>query len=339
MKIYRSLDDLQKITQVKDADKIILVTSAALKRKLSWATKEIESLIPQKIKIVIIPDGEKAKNWDVLGRLLTKFFQLQLTQKSLVIVLGGGTASDLAGFACSIYKRGGISCINIPTTFLAQVDASMGGKTAVDFGGYKNSVGSFYNPLAVFIATDFLKSLNEEQFVDGLAEIIKAGFIKDPIILDLLESCDAGKLRENDRLLEIIILRAIAVKKYFVDKDFKDNNIRHFLNFGHTIGQALELKYNISHGRSVLLGMVKEFLVTEMLGVKNSQARARLGRLLVHLGISLNSKNFIADRKSIFHDKKVSGKEINLPVVGRAGKARLIKVNLNKLMVAIKKCN
>ncbi len=339
MKIYRSLSALRKVQQLKKADKIILVTSAILRKKLSSAIVDIKVATTLGLKIVTIPDGEKAKNWDALRKLLSRFVKIKLTKKNLVIVLGGGSASDLVGFACSIYERGVVPYINIPTTFLAQVDASMGGKTAIDFEGYKNLIGSFYDPLAVFILTDFLGSLNEEQFVEGLAEIIKAGFIRDPKILDILESCDVTKLRANHRLLEELILKAIAVKAYYVEKDHRDKNVRQFLNFGHTIGQAIELKYGISHGRAVLLGMLKEFQATELLGMKNLRAGIRFCRLLVHLGVNLNPQNFVVDRQSIFHDKKVFGKKIILPVVRKAGKAKLLKVRLDDLMVAIKKCN
>ena len=339
MIIYRSLKMLKKVSKAKKADKVVLVTSAFLARKLSWAIKETKQLALPGFKVVLIPNGEKAKDWDVLRGLLAKFAKFRLTKRSLVIALGGGSVSDLVGFACSIYKRAAILYINIPTTLLAQVDASIGGKTAIDFEGYKNLVGSFYEPVAVFLVAGFLKSLSEEQFLDGMAEIIKAGLIKDPVILDVLDSCGMTELRKRPLLLEKLILRAIAVKEYFVKKDPKDNGARQALNVGHTIGHALELKYELSHGRAVLLGMMQELLLVEQLGIKTSEAGHRLSKTLRCLGINLDHHQFVVDRRSILHDKKIVGKEIILPVVERVGKARLVEVRLDKLMAAIKKCN
>ena len=278
-----------------------------------------------------------AKEWDALEELLLVFTRLQLTKKSIVIALGGGSVSDSVGLACSLYKRG-VPHINMPTTLLSQVDASIGGKTAVNFGGFKNLLGAFYEPIAVFIIRDFLKSLHANQLMDGLAEIIKAGFIKDPVILDILEAYGMGALT-NPIILDTLILRAIAVKLHFVDRDPKDKGVRQALNLGHTIGHALELKYRLSHGESVLLGMMKEFQIAEMLGTDNLDVRGRLESLLGRLGIGLKLKRFVVDERYILQDKKLSGKEIDLPIVERAGRVRLIKIRSDRLMAAIKKCN
>lgn len=338
MNIYPTLRMLKEISEARQTDKVVLVTSAKLKKKISWAIREMEHLALPHLKIVLIPDGEKAKDWDVLKKLLVRFTKLRLTKKSLVIALGGGSVSDLVGLACSIYKRGAVSYINIPTTLLAQVDASIGGKTAIDFEGYKNLIGSFYDPISIFIISGFLASLSEEQFIDGLAEIIKAGLIKDPVILDILESCSITGLRKNPSLLGKLVIRAIAVKEYFVSKDPKDNDIRQALNFGHTFAHALELKHGLSHGRAVLWGMFLELKAVEPIGII-LEARIRLIRILEHLGINLNSQKFIVDRRSVLYDKKIFGEEISLPVIIRAGEVKLVKIRLDKLMVAIKKCN
>ena len=339
MKIYYSLKALETVLRARKPDKVVLVTSAFLRRKLGWAVKEVRRLTSLKIEIVEIPDGEEAKNWDNLGKLLVKFVIIGLTKRSLVIAFGGGSVSDLAGLACSIYKRGAVSHINVPTTLLAQVDASIGGKTAIDFEGHKNLVGTFRNPSAIFLSVGFLESLSEEQFFDGLAEIIKAGLINDPEILDILDSCDLLALRKNSRLLVKLVVKAVAVKQYFVGKDLEDNGVRQALNVGHTIGHALELRYKLSHGRAVLLGMVKELMVAKLLGIETLVVRKRLGEVLSHFGIVFDHRQFIVDQESIFHDKKVGGEKIVLPVVVKVGKVKLLTVRLDELMVAIKNCN
>lgn len=335
MLICRSLRRLKEIVKKRKADRVVLVTSVKLKKKVGWAVEKMERLALPGMKIITIPDGEKAKDWDILKKLLARFARLQLTKKSIVIALGGGTVSDLVGFACSIYKRAAVSYVNIPTTLLAQVDASIGGKTAIDFGGYKNLIGSFYNPIATFLVAGFLESLGGEQFLDGLAEIIKAGLIKDVAILDVLESGSADELRENSLLLGKLILRAIAVKEYFVRKDPKDNGVRQALNLGHTIGHALELKYNLSHGRAVLLGTKMEFQALAQLGMNTSSAMARLNRISERLGIDLDTRQFVVDRRFLLQDKKIAGQKIALPVVRKPGRVRLTTIKLGKLMVAI----
>lgn len=337
MRIYRSLSILKEVPQVKKADKVVLVTSASLKRRFDWETKDIEKQALPRFKIVTVRDGEKAKDWDVLKKLLVRFTKLKLTKRSVVIAFGGGSVSDLVGFACSIYKRGAISYINVPTTLLAQVDASIGGKTAIDFLGIKNLLGSFYEPVAVFIISDFLKSLSEEQFIDGLAEIIKVGFIRSTWMLDFLESQDIAELRKKPHLLEEIIFMATDVKRRLVRIDPKDKRERQALNVGHTAGHAYELDYGLSHGRAVLLGMMYEFKLAKLLRIKVAPSMLRFCKLMERLGINLPSKPIKI--RSVMHDKKISGKEIIFPVVSTPGDCELVKIRLDKFMAAVKKCN
>lgn len=339
MRIYRSLKMLKEIPKVRKADKVVLITSAKLKRKLGWAIKEIEELILPSFEVVIIPDGEKAKTWDVLEKLLARFVKLRLTKKSIAVAFGGGSVSDLVGLACSIYKGEAVSYINIPTTLLSQVDASIGGKTAVDFKGHKNLIRAFYNPIAIFRIDGFLKSLSKEQFVDGLAEIIKAGLIKDPVIFDTLDFYGMTRLRKAPILLGRLILRAITVKEYFVSQDPKDLGVRHALNSGHTFAHSLELKYGLSHGMAVLIGMLLELRAFEQMGINTLEARVRLSGVLKCLGISLDLCRFKINRRDIAHDKKISGKEIVMPIVRKVGCVKLVKISLDKLMVAIENCN
>lgn len=339
MTTYRSLITLEKIFYSGKWYEVVLITSGTLKKKLAWAIKEIKELSLPNLRIITVPDGEKAKEWEPLRKLLVKFTKCRLNERSLVVALGGGSISDLVGFACSVYGRGSISYINIPTTLLAQVDASIGGKTAINFEGYKNLIGSFHKPIAVFLIAKFFGSLSEGHFVDGLAEITKAGTIRDPEILNILDSCTIAGLRNDPFLLDELIQRATAVKEHFVGKDYKDNGSRKILNLGHTIGHALELKYGLSHGMSVLHGMMQELEAVEHLGVKTIGVRDRLARTLENLGINLDVWRFTVDLGSPIFDKKVSGEKIILPVVEEVGKARLIKVGLKELMAAIRKCN
>jgi 3-dehydroquinate synthase len=301
------------------------VTSKKLAKKLNWAIKEIR--IP-KSQIILIPDGEKAKNWKELEILLKKFNKLKLDRKSVVIALGGGTVGDITGFAASIYLRG-IKYVQIPTSLLAQVDSAHGGKTGINFLGYKNQIGSFYLPIVTVIDARFLKSLSREQIIDGLGEIIKAGLIKDRSILFLLKKHTISTLVGSSDLLKII-KKTIAVKNYFIKNDFKDSGLRQILNVGHTFGHAIELKYKISHGLAVLTGIIKELEFTESQGFTSPLVRRNLLDLLSHLNIKINTK-LRADWKTIGHDKKIVGDTIAFPVIEKEGKARILKLKMSML--------
>lgn len=333
--IYYSLDEIAGIIRKLGSDKVILITSRPLLKKLRWAVDKIKQLSPAEVELILIPDGEKAKDWNGLQKLLAKFFSLKLGKRSVVLALGGGTVSDLAGLACSLCHRG-ITNINIPTTLLAQIDASTGGKTAINFNGYKNSVGTFYNPAAVIIDIRFSESVEDELFVEGLAEIIKYGLILDKKILSILARESFAALRRK-KILKDLILRSLAVKKYFAKKDPKDRGIRHALNFGHTIGHALELKYKLRHGKAVLLGMLRELMICESLKITKPKVRKRLMGILNHLGIVLDPKKYEISIAAVSGDKKISGAEIDLPVIKKPGKVKLARIKLSIFIAAAKK--
>jgi 3-dehydroquinate synthase len=336
---YRSLTMLREIPRVEKADKVVLVTSAKLEGILDWAVKEIKQLALPGLEIIIIPDGEKAKNWNVLQKLLARFVKLGLTKKSVALAFGGGSVSDLVGFACANYKGKAVSYINIPTTLLAQVDASIGGKTAINFAGHKNLLRAFYDPVAIIRVEGFLLSLDRAQLIGGLAEIIKYGLISDSVILDMVECHTVAEFSKEEQALEWLIQRSVTSKGYFVSEDPEDAGIRQALNLGHTLGHPLEIKYGLSHGSAVLCGILLEFQALEQMGINISKAKVRFAQVLDCLGIKLDVRRFTINQQDLEQDKKISGKQIVLPVVTKVGRVRLMKVSLNKLMVAIRKCN
>ncbi|OGN33911.1 MAG: hypothetical protein A3I39_01465 [Candidatus Yanofskybacteria bacterium RIFCSPLOWO2_02_FULL_47_9b] len=177
-------------------------------------------------------------------------------------------------------------------------------------------------------------SLSSEQVVDGLGEILKAGLIKDPSILSLLKKEKISTLIKSKHL-ESLIKKAIQVKAYYIDQDFKDTGVRQILNFGHTIGHALELKYKISHGRAVLIGMLQELKLAETLGKTLPIIRRDLISLIENLGIKIDRK-LTPDVKTLLHDKKLAGKYIALPIIMRPGKAKLLKLNFKEVVKALK---
>ena len=201
--------------------------------------------------VITLPQGEATKNLDSFRTLLGTMADREFTRTDCVLALGGGVMGDLAGFAAASYMRG-VDFYNVPTTLLAQVDSSIGGKVAVDLMGYKNLVGAFYPPKAVLIDPDVLDTLDERQFACGVAEAVKTALIRDGALFELIEKNDP---REK---IDEIIAASLGVKKAVVEADEKEGGLRKILNFGHTLAHALkkESAFGLLHGECVALGMI-----------------------------------------------------------------------------------
>lgn len=217
--------------------------------------------------LICIPPGEEYKNLQTCAHIWSELTCLQADRQTVLYNLGGGVIGDMGGFAASCYKRG-IRFANIPTTLLAMVDASVGGKTGIDFEGYKNQVGTFNEPGAVFIYPVFLKTLPERELHSGFAEVIKHYLIADKEAFTLLSS----PIRLADADWEPIIRKNIGIKQSFVERDPKDSGLRKALNFGHTIGHAVESYFlqtpdkKLLHGEAVATGMIAESFISKQLG-------------------------------------------------------------------------
>lgn len=319
-----SLKELNPFLKKAKPSKILIVTSRALIKKLDWAIQKISHS-----NITTLPDGEYAKEWKQIEILLIYFNKIRLDRKSIVIALGGGAIGDVVGFASAIYLRG-VRYIQVPTTLLAQVDSAYGGKTGINFNGYKNQVGVFNNPIAIVVDIRFLNSLSNDQLIDGLGEIIKAGLIKDPSILSLLRK-EGVRIFQKKRALALLVKKSIAVKQYYILKDPNEIYLRQILNAGHTIGHAIELKYNISHGRAVIHGLLKELDIGELLGITAPLVRENLVALLNELNIKIE-KNIKIDWKSLCYDKKISSNMIVFPAINQEGKTKLLIIKLKKFI-------
>lgn len=202
--------------------------------------------------IITLPQGEKSKNFDEFRHILSKMLEEEFTRTDCVVAVGGGVVGDISGFAAACYMRG-IDFYNIPTTLLSQVDSSIGGKTAIDFGGIKNSVGAFYQPKKVIMDTEVLKTLSRRQLMSGLAEAIKMAVTCDEQLFSLIENS-----KDIYADLQNILEAAVMIKKNVVEKDPKESGLRRVLNFGHTLGHAIEASENgrLLHGECVALGML-----------------------------------------------------------------------------------
>ncbi|MEG0456558.1 MAG: 3-dehydroquinate synthase [Oscillospiraceae bacterium] len=275
----------------------------------------------KKIFTFVTPSGESAKSLKVYEEICMFMTDNCFTRDDIIIALGGGVIGDLSGFVASTFMRG-IDFYSIPTTTLSQIDSSIGGKVAVNLGKYKNIIGSFHHPKAVFIDEETLKTLPSRHFHNGLVEAVKAGMIYDDTILSLFEKND---LNTN---LEDIIYRSLLVKKDVVEKDETEQNLRKILNFGHTLGHGIESYYNLSdvlHGEAVAIGMIAF--------TQNIELKSRLINILK----SLNLKTEIDyDKNKVYNimtkDKKSKGDYTAVIVVKTAGKAEIQDVLTSSLI-------
>lgn len=295
-----------------------------------WISKFDDFLNANGIKKVVIPAGENNKKIESVAKIWEFLSKNGADRKSLLINIGGGMLTDLAGFAATTFKRG-IDFLNVPTTLLSQVDASVGGKTGINFGGFKNEIGTFQEPVAVIINTDFLKTIDRENFISGFAEMIKHGLIYSPEHLAELEKFDLENIDYD--LLQEIISHSVKVKEYFVANDPTENNIRKALNFGHTIGHAFESyaweqNRPIQHGYAVAYGMIAELY----LSVKKcnfplhdfEQLTKWLIKLYGKFPVSENDFNPLFELMT--HDKKNEAGRINFTLISEIGK---IEINQN----------
>ena len=275
----------------------------------------------------VFPHGEQNKNMEQLNNLLRYCTQAQLTRTDLIIALGGGVTGDLAGFAAAIYLRG-IDYIQLPTTFLAAIDSSVGGKTAVDLPEGKNLVGAFWQPLAVICDIDTLDTLSEKVFADGTAEAVKYGILADA---DLFKLLAAGNFRQN---LQQIIRRSVEIKAEFVRADERDSGCRQQLNLGHTIGHAIEQcsGYSITHGHAVAIGMAVIARCAAVAGFCSSQTAATIKEALIDNNLPLECPYYLKCLLNIMYsDKKRRGSLINLVIPQNIGKCRLLELSVDKL--------
>jgi 3-dehydroquinate synthase len=275
---------------------------------------------------VLVPDGEEHKDLKSLVSIYDRLIADRFDRKSCILALGGGVVGDLAGFAAATYLRG-IPYIQVPTTLLAQVDSSVGGKTGVNHQDGKNLIGAFYQPRAVLIDVNVLQSLPRRELVAGLAEIIKYGIIEDPALFTLLEQ-KMDKVTGLDReLLVQIIATSCAIKARIVEKDEHEDDYRTVLNFGHTIGHALEAvteyrKY--LHGEAVGIGMVQAAAISAQRGFCDQRSHERIRKLIRKAGLPLELPAQVS-RQSLIQsmevDKKSAGGKIKFVMCAGIGRS------------------
>ena len=265
-----------------------------------------------------IEGGECAKTFKQYEKLLKELLRKKVTKDDYLIAFGGGSISDLVGYVASTYKRG-ISFITIPTTVLSMVDASIGGKNSINLGKVKNAVGTIYPPVKVLIGLDALETLEKREFNNGLFEAIKTGMILDAEIYELLKN-------KSLDLYKIIKLCLIS-KKNIVEQDEYDQNIRNILNFGHTFGHAIELKYGLKHGEAVAVGMLMALRLGIKLGVTEEKALDVIENILKLYGLPTTYYDYKDYLEDILYDKKNLAGVINFIFVTKLGECMIYKID------------
>ena len=301
--------------------KVIIVTDDGVPRKYAEAV----AAGCCDFKIYTVNAGEGSKSFSTMEKLLEAMVEFGMTRSDCAVAVGGGVVGDLTGFAASSYMRG-IDFYNIPTTLLAQVDSSIGGKTAINLAGVKNAVGAFYQPKAVLIDTDVLKSLPKRHVAAGLAEAVKMSLTSDEELFRFFENEEI-----NDENIQSIIVRALEIKKRVVEADEKEADLRRILNFGHTLGHGIESVTGLGglyHGECVALGM---------LPFCSPAVRDRLTRVLVKLGLPTELHGEL-DRaiELAVHDKKCDGDTVAEIFVDEVGSCRIRKLTIEEFKKLVK---
>jgi 3-dehydroquinate synthase len=297
---------------LRDRSRVAVIQSAAMKSLIAPVVHAQAQVVT-----IEVPDGEAGKSAQVAQYIWSQLAEHGFTRGDLIVAIGGGTITDVAGFAAATMLRG-IDWVAVPTTMAGMVDASVGGKTGINSPFGKNLIGAFHSPVAVLIDHNWLSTLSDRDFAAGLAEVVKCGFISDAQILSLVEGRSITEIRrDNQRVIELIE-RSVQVKASVVSQDFKESHLREILNYGHTFGHAIERisDYSIRHGEAVAIGMIYVAELAHSRGLIDgdllAQHRAILSslNLPVALGEIAGSRNWDALRAAMALDKKSRGDEI-----------------------------
>ena len=311
---------------LKLGQRCAVVTDSNVGRHFAKAALKSLSVSGFEPVLVTIPAGEKSKCIAVMEKCYDRLAAHRLERKSFIVALGGGVVGDLAGFVAATYLRG-IQLVQVPTTLLAQVDSSVGGKTGLNLPAGKNLVGAFYQPSLVLCDLDALKSLPKREYLSGLAEIIKYGVIYDDVLFAQLERNLPRLLQRDEATLRTVIARCCEIKAEVVGQDETESGLRAILNFGHTIGHAIENSSGYGkylHGEAIAIGqVVAAKLSHEILGLPSGEVE-RITKIFIRTGLPVKIKLNAAQRKKLFAamklDKKVSAGEIKFVLAQKIGK-------------------
>ncbi len=304
--------------------KAVIITDTTVKDLYGDALSQGLTNAGFKVTTLEVPAGEEQKSLETAGRLYHELTSAHAERTTPILALGGGVIGDLAGFVAATYMRG-VPLIQIPTTLLGQVDSSIGGKVAVDHGQLKNTIGVFYQPGLVISDIDTLKTLPATELANGLAEVIKSAAIRNKIFFSYLES-SLGRIKPLDvAVLEEIVFQTARIKAEIVEKDEKDLGLRSILNYGHTIGHAIESAsdFQLQHGKAVAIGMTAAARISNRMSILDENEVVRLKNIIEKAGLPTEMPNLkIEDIFSAMkHDKKVLQDKVRFVLLKSIGNA------------------
>jgi 3-dehydroquinate synthase len=321
----RLIDNVGDLLELREGARAVVVTNAVVAAHYATPLKKSLRARGVHVDVVLLPDGEAHKNFATLDDLLTRLLDLRVERSTLVIALDGGVIGDIAGFAAAIYQRG-IPFIQIPTTLLAQVDSSVGGKTGVNHPRGKNMIGAFWQPQAVVIDTDCLATLPERELRAGIAEVIKYGAIRDIEFFAWIEQNVRALMAKDAAALAHAIRRSCEIKAEIVAADERETGERALLNFGHTFGHAIEAAQGYGawlHGEAVAAGMVCAARLSERVCGLDCQETRSLAQLIEAAGLPTIAPDLPGPRwlELMRRDKKVQGGAMRFVLIDRLGHA------------------
>ncbi|TET67338.1 MAG: 3-dehydroquinate synthase [Candidatus Aminicenantes bacterium] len=282
-------------------------------------------------EVIEIGLGEQIKNLETVEEIYQKLLEMEMDRSSFVIGIGGGIVCDVAGFSASTYMRG-LGFGFVPSTLLAQVDASIGGKNGVNFKGYKNIIGVFNQPQFVLCDIDLLHTLPEKELLCGMAEVVKHALIKNPSYFHYLEQEWSSLLSLKPKTVEKVVDDSIKIKSEIVQEDALESGERRKLNFGHTLGHAIEKECQLPHGEAISIGMVIASRISVAKGMLSPEDADRIETLLQNLKLPTQlppDKDLLID--AIKKDKKREGEDIHFVLLAGIGKAEVIKISYEEL--------
>lgn len=318
----------EKISEVFSGKKVVIISDDQVYHYYGDALKD-NLKASYECHTIVIPHGEASKSIQILPKIYSQLIKAKISRTDLIIALGGGVVGDLAGFVAATYLRG-IKFVQIPTSILAQVDSSVGGKVAVDLPEGKNLVGAFYQPILVLIDPDMLDTLPERYVTDGLGEVIKYGCIKDRRLFEELEKYSSYEALKPH--MEEVIATCVDIKRKVVEADEFDTGERLQLNFGHTLGHAIEQFYEYkreSHGEAVAIGMYQITKMAEKKGLTKEGTSARISKVLKAYGLPVES-GIETERlkESMKSDKKNLDNRLKVVLIKEIGEAYIHPTNV-----------
>jgi 3-dehydroquinate synthase len=306
-----------------DATKVVIVTDENVFK--------IHQKLFEGLKTITVAAGEEHKTQQTVDGIIMSLLNLQADKNTILIAVGGGVITDMGGYAASIFKRG-IRLALVPTTILAMVDASVGGKNGVDVGNFKNMVGTVYQPERILFDFSLLATLPEAEWINGFAEVIKHACIRDASMFKYLETLTLDDFMNDVDLIADLVVTNVNIKTEIVQKDEFETGDRKLLNFGHTLGHAIENLYKLPHGHAVSIGMVAACSISEDVNMFDSEAKARIINLLTkyHLPVKID---FDPEKvwEVLLMDKKRSNQDMNFVLLEKIGVGEIKAIPLVQL--------